>query len=179
VISARAQHRFTKQPADVPRQLLVKARAGARIGLEDAVEVGAEQDAEEAVRARARLCRAGRAVDQRQVAKEVARPELGERRIRARLAGDDDVAGEDDVQRLSFLAFIEDDFTGLVLTLMKKAADRRQLALVELSEQPDVLEFGDPLRQGAEMQQGEAHWGAEMCDFRPPAASYQGMSGDR
>src|SRR4051812_45228343 len=81
MVSARAEHGLAQQASDVAGKLLVETRSGSRIGLENAVEVGAKENAEQAIGAGARLRRTRRAVDQREVAEEVTGSELGQRRI--------------------------------------------------------------------------------------------------
>src|SRR5688572_503106 len=81
MISAGAEHCFAQQATDVTGELLIQTRAGARVRLEDAVEVRAKENAERTVRRSPRLRGAWRAVDQGKIAEEVARSELGERCI--------------------------------------------------------------------------------------------------
>src|SRR5476649_2673883 len=64
-------------------------------------------------------------------------------------------AGHDQVQRLAFLALVEDDFLGQVAAFVHQAVDDFQFEWRQRREQRRLLEFQAPRRQGGGFQKAK------------------------
>ena len=111
------------------------------IGFHQPHEVGAEEHRQFAVVECAGLGVTGRVIEQGQIAEEGTRPHFGHHfpPLRAQPA-DDHAAGHDQIQRLSFFAFIENDFIGQIAALVQQIVDDLQFERRERGKQGRIFQ---------------------------------------
>src|SRR5262245_7777179 len=144
LLGARRDDHAAQARAEVPREAKEDLVGELGLGLQQREEVAAEENRELAGVERARLRRARRAVEERELAEEPPRAEFRDRTLRAALAADQHAAGAHDVQGIALLALVEDHLAGEVFALVQHALHDLELAQREVREErqrPQVLEL--------------------------------------
>jgi hypothetical protein len=117
------------------------------VRFEQLLEVAPRQGGKETVVLRPRLRGARRVVDEREFAEDHARLEHGEpARFRLPLAADQHAAAEHDVDRLPFVAFVENDLAPDVAPVVQETVDDAQFAAREGREERQLPQRGQPRR---------------------------------
>lgn len=152
------QTEFSQPLAQVTQELAADLVRDAQMTVHQAVEVVAEEDEQPAVRVGPCLGRADGIAEQAQFAEEFAGAEPGQLAVfRASLAAYRHLAFEQEVDRLTDLALVENHFAGQVVALVEQVADNGKLGRRQIREKrqaPQVFEIG---RRGAEKREFESH----------------------